>query len=120
MLDVFQIIPPTTITLIEDKLETSFATQAGLQTSSSDLVINPTNAGCKSEVRICEQSVESAEKSLEGINIETLDIFKSFNTNDKMTLGKSNDYYAMYGKDSSAENLTCSSDRILNTCEEPL
>ena len=99
MLDVFQIIPTATITLIEDKLTTLFATQAGLQTASSELVINPTDADCKSEVRICDWSVENTEKALEGINIKTSDLFKIFKTNDEKTVRKSNAYYAMYGED---------------------
>ena len=50
-------------------------------------------------------SVANAEKALEGINIETLDLFKSFKVNNEKTFRKSNAYYVMYGEDGSVENL---------------
>ena len=86
MLAVFQVIPPATMTLLEDKPAMLFTTQVGLQTALSELAINPTDVDCKDAVRICEKSVETAEQNLEGISIEISDLFKSFKIKDEKTV----------------------------------
>ena len=64
--------------------------------------------------------MSNMEKYFEEIDIETSNLLRSFKTNNETTVQKSNAYYAMYGEDRSMENLVWSSDRILNTCKEPL
>ena len=49
-----------------------------------------------------------------------MDLIKSFKDIDEATIKRSNSYYARYGADCLVENLSWSSDQILNTCDESL
>jgi len=57
---------------------------------------------------------------LDAIDIRPVDLLKSFQDLSEMSIRQSNKYYAMFGTNATVENISWSSDRILNSCKEPL
>jgi hypothetical protein len=120
MKDVFEIIPEHTIDLLEVKLQNMFRNQADLQEAEDRMLLNATDADLQTDQRLATQAVASSIQALNAVEITTIDLFSDFKLVDETTIRRSNTYYAQYGAEYTVENLSWSTDHILNTCEEPL
>ena len=120
MLDVFQVILPATLPLLNSAIEELFVCQTAENQAALALRSDSTNSALASALKKGEQATIEATTKLEGINISTSNLFTSFQDLTDDDVRQSNRYYAMYGSKETVENLTWSSDRMLATCEEDL
>ena len=118
--DIFNIITCETVKMLEMKLEDLFDAQALVKTAVDSLVTNPTDSTLKLAVADSMAKQQSAEEVLERVAIEPVYLLKNYKDIDKETVRVSNRYYSRFGEEYLVENLLWSSDRILQTCEEPL
>ena len=120
MTDVFQILPEATIKDLELKLRAVHACQGEEEDAQVALGDDPTNVGLIADLARIQASLASRTQILQGTTINTTNLIKSFKDLDETTIKLSNSYYAKYGSSWSVENLSWSSDYILNTCDDSL
>ena len=120
MIDVFQILPESTVKSLEEKLTDLHVWQGVLERCKLALLASLTDTALLLEKENAEKLILSTTSNLQATPIQTTYLIKSFKDIDEATIKRSNSYYARYGADWSAENMSWSSDRILNTCEDLL
>ena len=84
------------------------------------LRIDGSNPDLLSDQRLAQQAVQASIAAVDGIKIHLFDLINNFKGVDESTIRQSHVYYAQYRADYAVENISWSTDIILNKCEEPL
>ena len=120
MTDVFQVLPDVTVLDLEQKLRAVHACQTKEDRVKLALVDDPSDTGLIADLAKIEASLATLTQNLQETSVNSNDLIKSFKDVEESTIKRSNCYYAKYGALWSVENLSWSSDYILNSCEDSL
>jgi len=106
--------------MLELKLEDLFNAQMLVDTAADSLATNPTDSTFKLAVSDTVVVRQSEEEALEVLAFEPVNLLKNYKGIDKDTVRVSYQHYSRFGAEYLVENLSRSSNWILQTCEEPL
>ena len=120
MQDVFQVILPATLSLLNSAIEDLFKCQTAENRAHLALQADSASLELASILNLKKDATAAATTKLENINIRTSNLFTTFQDLTEDNIKQSNRYYAMYGSKETVENLAWSADRMLGTCEEDL
>ena len=120
MIDVFQILPESTVASLKEKLIDLHVFQGELEWCTLALSASPSDSALLLDKQNAENITTSTTDELQALPICTTDLIKSFKDLDYSTVRLSNSYYARYGSNCLVENPAWSSDHILNMCEDLL
>ena len=118
MTDVFQILPESTVSVLETKLQALHACQADSDRLELALIDSPQSAELLSESATSLAALASCTSDLQTTTITTMNLIKSFKDLKETTIRRSNAYYTKYRATWSVENLSWLTDMVFNTCEE--
>ena len=120
MTDVFKILPESTVKYLESKLQAMYACQADESRIEQALILSTLGVVLLADLASSKIALASSIQDLNATTIVTTNLIKFFKDLDELTIRLSNAYYAKYGASRSVENLSWSSDTILNTCEDSI